>query len=90
MNVKKPQLVMKEKATDLPENNGTSRPKNPPANLRPTEGYILEVDGKFKSEFENSEAALKGGLELKKKYPHIQVKVYDAKERTRTPVALPE
>jgi hypothetical protein len=51
---------------------------------------ILEVDGKFKSEYENSEAALKVGLELKKKYPHIQVKVYDAKERTWTPVELSE
>ncbi len=90
MNVKKPQLVMKEKATELPESNGTSRPKNPPANIRPTEGYILEVDGKFKSDYENSEAAMKVGLELKKKYPHIQVKVYDAKQRTRTPVELSE
>ena len=33
---------------------------------------------------------MKVGLELKKKYPQIQVKVYDAKERTRTSVALPE
>jgi len=90
MNVKKPPLVMKEKPTEGPTNNGTTRPKNLPANLRPTEGYILEVDGKFKSEYENSEAALKVGLELKKKYPHIQVKVYDAKERTWTPVELSE
>jgi hypothetical protein len=90
MNVKKPPLVMKEKATEQPANNGTTRPKNTSANLRPTEGYILEIDGKFKSEYENSEAALKVGLELKKKYPHIQVKVYDAKERTRTPVELSE
>ena len=90
MNVKKPPLVMKEKATEQPANNGTTRPKNTSANLRPTEGYILEVDGKFKSEYENSEAALKVGLELKKKYPHIQVKVYDAKERTWTPVELSE
>ena len=90
MNVKKPPLVMKEKPTEGPANNGTTRPKNPLANLRPTEGYILEVDGKFKSEYENSEAALKVGLELKKKYPHIQVKVYDAKEQTRTPVELSE
>jgi hypothetical protein len=90
MNVKKPPLVMKEKPTEGPANNGMTRPKNPPANLRPTEGYILEVDGKFKSEYENSEAALKVGLELKKKYPHIQVKVYDAKERTWTPVELSE
>ena len=67
----------------------TTRPKNPPANARPTEGYILEVDGKFKSEYESSAATMKVGLELKKKYPEIQVKVYDAKERTRTANELP-
>ena len=90
MNVKKPPLVMKEKATEQPADNGTTRPKNPSANLRPTEGYILEVDGKFKTAFESSEAAMKAGLELKTKYPQIQVKVYDAKKQTRTPVELSE
>jgi len=90
MNVKKPSLVLKETAGEPPANNGTTRPKNPPANVRPTEGYIVEVDGKFKSEYESSEQATKTGLELKKKYPHIQVRVYDAKERTRTVVELPE
>jgi hypothetical protein len=49
---------------------------------------ILEVDGKFKSEYETSAAAMKVGLELKTKYPHIQVKVYDAKERSRTAIEL--
>ena len=88
MNVKKPQLVMKEKPTEGPANNGTTRPKNSPANLRPTEGYILEVDGKFKSEYESAAAAMKASLELKKKYPQIQVKVYDAKEQTRTAIEL--
>ena len=90
MNVKKPPLVMKEKTAEQPANNGATRPKNPPANVRPTEGYVLEIDGKFKSEYETSEAAMKVGVELKKKYPNIQVKVYDVKERTRTLVALPE
>ena len=90
MNVKKPPLVMKEKTPEQTTNNGTTRPKNPSANVLPIEGYVLEVDGKFKSEYESSEVALKAGLELKKKYPHIQVKVYDAKERTRTPVELSE
>jgi hypothetical protein len=33
---------------------------------------------------------MKAGLELKKKYPYIQVRVCDAKERTRTLVELPE
>ena len=66
------------------------RPKNPSANLVPTEGYVLEIDGKYKKEYETSEDALKAGLELKKKFPPIQVIVYDAKERTRTLVSLPE
>ena len=90
MNVKKASLVLKEPAVEQPANNGTTRPKNPPSNVRPTEGYILEVDGKFKTEFERSEDAMKAGLELKTKYPQIQVKVYDAKERTRTLVELYE
>jgi hypothetical protein len=57
MNVKKPPLVMKEKTAEQPANNGATRPKNPPANARPTEGYVLEIDGKFKSEYQTSEAA---------------------------------
>ena len=81
---------MKEPADEQTADNGTTRPKNPRANILPTEGYVLEVDGKFKTEYESSEPAMKAGLELKKKYPHIQVKVYDAKERTRTPVELSE
>ena len=46
-----------------------------------------KIDGKFKTEFETSEAAMKAALELKKKYPPIQVNVYDAREHTRTLVA---
>jgi hypothetical protein len=80
--MKKPALGMKEPTGEQP-GNGT-RPKNPSANTIPSEGYVLEIDGKFKSEFETSEAAMKAALELKKKYPQIQVNVYDAKEHTRT------
>ena len=83
MNTKKPTLGMKEPTVEQPANTDTVRPKNPPAG-------VLEVDGKFKSEFETSEAAMKSGLELKKKYPQIQVNVYDAKERARTLVELTE
>ena len=89
MNVKKPTLAMKETAVDQPANNGTTRPKNPSANVLPTEGFVLEIDGKFKSDYKNSADAMKAGLELKKKFPFIQVIVYDAKERTRTLVSLP-
>jgi hypothetical protein len=50
--------------------------------------HVLEIDGKFKSQFETSEAAMKAALELKNKYPPIQVNVYDAKAHTRTLVTL--
>jgi len=90
MNVKKSPLVMKEKATEQPANNGMTRPKNPSANVLPTEGFVLEIDGKFKSDYKTSEDASKAGFELKKKFPFIQVIVYAAKERTRTLVTLPE
>ena len=86
--VKKP-LAIKEKATERPENNGTTRPKNPSANVLPTDGFVLQIDGKFKSEYETTEQAMKAGLELKMKYPFLQVIIYDAKERTRALVALP-
>lgn len=66
-----------------------NRPKNLKANILPTEGYGLEVDGRVKSQYETAEAAAKAGLELKGKYPQIQVKVFDAKERTRAAVELP-
>jgi hypothetical protein len=42
------------------------------------------------AEYDSSEAALKAGLELKKKYPQIQINVFGAKERTRTLVDLPQ
>ena len=94
MNVKKTPVVMKERVVEQSVSNDTQRPKNPLANVfmtkpkPPTEGYVLEVDGKFKSDYETSAAAMKAGLELKKRYPHIQVKVYDSKERTRALVEL--
>jgi hypothetical protein len=56
----------------------------------PTEGWVLEVDGILKSEYANSDEASKAGSELKKKFPQIQVKVYDAEKRTRTLVKLPD
>lgn len=90
MNIKKPALGMKEPTVEQPTNTDTKRPKNPSASTIPSEGYVLEIDGKLKSEFETSEAAMKSALELKKRYPQIQINVYDAKERARTLVDLTE
>lgn len=65
------------------------KPKNLKANALPTEGYGLEVDGRVKSQYDTVEAAASAGLELKRKYPFIQIMVFDAKARTRTVVELP-
>jgi hypothetical protein len=86
--VAQPPIQLKETKIEQPVSNGSQRPKNPSANVRPSEGYVLEIDGKFKSEYVTSQEAMKAGLELKTKYPNIQVNVYDAKERTRTRVDL--
>jgi len=51
--------------------------------LRP-ECYVLEIDGKIKSEYGIFTEALKAGLELKQKYPHSEVKVHDGNEKMPT------
>jgi hypothetical protein len=76
----------KDPSADLP----AAGPRSPSANLLPTEGFVLEIHGKFKSEYEISEQALKAGLEVKLRYPHLQIMVINAKERTRIPVKVPE
>jgi hypothetical protein len=88
VNTKRSTLGMKESPVEQPADHETTRPKNPSANTIPSKGYVLEVDGKFKSEFETSEAAMKSALDLKKKYPQIQVNVYDAKAQARILVEL--
>ena len=67
-----------------------ARPGNLRVSLVPTDGYGLEIDGKMKSQHVSSDAAFRAGLELKKKFPLIQVKVFAAKEQTRTIVELPK
>jgi hypothetical protein len=54
-------------------------------NILPSEGYIVEIDGKFESEYGTLKGALRAGLELRQKFPHSQVKVHDANEQTQAP-----
>ena len=68
----------------------TEKPGNLRANLMPSDGFVLSVDGKMKTRFDTSEEAMSVGLKLKQDYPVIQVAVFDATARTYTSVALPE
>jgi len=65
-----------------------TKPVNLRANAMPTDGYVLIVDGKLKTSYDTSEAAMMAGTKLKQSFPVIQVAVLDAAERISTPVVL--
>ena len=48
------------------------------ADIIPTNGYILTVDGKLKTRYETEQDATTEAAKLKQRFPVIQVSVYDA------------
>ena len=55
------------------------------ADIAPSDGYALVVDGHFKTQFAEEGAANKAAVELLAKYPMLQVEIYDASSKSRTP-----
>ena len=55
----------------------------------PASGYALEVDGRLKAEFATRDGAEMGAVELKKRFPMLRIKIYDAQTKTREEVLLP-
>ena len=53
-----------------------------PSSVLPTEDYVVEADGEIKLKHADFTQALKAGLELKQKCPHMCVKVYGTNEQT--------
>jgi hypothetical protein len=49
----------------------------------PKAGFALEVDGRLKTEFATKEGAEMGAVELKRRFPMLQVRIYDAVAHTR-------
>jgi hypothetical protein len=49
----------------------------------PASGYALEVDGRLKIEFATKDGARAGGEELKKRFPVLQIRIYDAQTNAR-------
>jgi len=54
------------------------------ADRPPTEGFVTIVDGHFKTEFDDVEAAEASGRKLKAMYPMLQIQIYDAANKVRT------
>jgi hypothetical protein len=58
--------------------------KAPRADRPPTDGFVVVVDGHFKSEFDAVDAAEASGRKLKSAYPMLQIEIYDAATKVRT------
>ncbi|WP_375310771.1 hypothetical protein WHZ77_27115 [Bradyrhizobium sp. A5] len=56
------------------------------ADVAPTSGFSLVVDGHFKTHYDDADAAQKAGAELLGRFPMLQILIYDAATRTRSPL----
>jgi hypothetical protein len=54
----------------------------------PKIGYALVVDGLVKTEFKTKESAQKGAEDLKRRFPMLQIKVFDAQTQRSEDVVL--
>ncbi|WP_407180594.1 hypothetical protein [Bradyrhizobium sp. STM 3562] len=54
----------------------------------PTSGYALVIDGRVKTEFKTKEGAETGARDLKRRFPMLQIKIYDAQARSDEEVRL--
>ena len=54
-----------------------------------TERYQLQIDRQTKRSFKTSEAARSVALEIKSRFPTLQVSIYDTVTSSRTVVDLP-
>jgi hypothetical protein len=48
------------------------------SNELPKAGFALEIDGRIKTAFDTRAGAESGSIELKRRFPTLQIRVYDA------------
>ena len=56
------------------------------ADVAPADGFALIVDGHFKTRHDREAAARAAGTELLGRFPMLQILVYDAATRVRSPL----
>jgi len=55
-----------------------------------TERYQLQIDRQTKRSFKTSEAARSAALEIKSRFPSLEVSIYDGVTKPRTMVDVPK
>ena len=71
--IKKPTLRIQE-----PQPRNIQR-----ADIAPANGYAMVVDGHFKTQFSEEDAANNAASELLANFPMLQVEIYNAKKKSR-------
>ena len=71
--IKKPTLRIQE-----PQSRNIQR-----ADIAPANGYAMVVDGHFKTQFSEEDAANAAASELLANFPMLQVEIYNAKKKSR-------
>ena len=61
----------------------------PPQPHPDTERYLLQIDRQTKRSFKTAEAARSAALEMKARFPTLQVSIYDGVSKSRTVVDVP-
>ena len=54
----------------------------------PTTGYAILVDGRVKTEFATKDGVEGGAKDLKRRFPMLQVKIYDAQTQADREIGL--
>jgi hypothetical protein len=53
------------------------------SNELPKAGFALEIDGRIKTAFDTREGAESSAIELKRRFPALKIRVYDAQTNSR-------
>ena len=78
---------MPAKKVVRPEQTDEQRPQHQQPD---TERYQLQIDRQTKRSFKTSEAARSAALEIKSRFPVLQVSIYDDVTKSRTMVEVPK
>jgi hypothetical protein len=66
------------------------RPARKSARETPTSGFVLVVDGQMKGEFKTADAARARAESMKRRFPALQIRVFDAQARRSETIELAE
>lgn len=69
-----------------PKSRGEDTQPDKRADIVPTSGYAMIVDGHFKTQFVDEAAAKKAATDLLAKYPMLKIEIYDAASKSRASV----